>query len=133
MTMATLPVCAYTADDVLKNWQGHRRLTRKTIEAFPEDKLFTFSVGGMRPFGDLAAEFIGMAVPVAEGVATGKWEQFKGTKAASKAELLELWDAQTVALDEKFPNDSGASFWRGGYRVWAVDDAGNCHDSVCDR
>ena len=103
MTMATLPVCAYTADDVLKNWQGHRRLTRKTIEAFPEDKLFTFSVGGMRPFGDLAAEFIGMAVPVAEGVATGKWEQFKGTKAASKAELLELWDAQTVALDEKFP------------------------------
>ena len=36
--------------DLLHHWQGHRRLTRRVIEAFPEDKLFSFSVGGMPPF-----------------------------------------------------------------------------------
>ena len=41
---------------LLKHWQGHRRLTRRMIEAFPDDKLFTFTVGGMRPFGELASE-----------------------------------------------------------------------------
>ena len=38
------------AQELLKHWQGHRGLTRKTIEAFPDDKLFTYSIGGMRPF-----------------------------------------------------------------------------------
>jgi uncharacterized damage-inducible protein DinB len=105
MATATAPIEVLTADDVLQHWQGHRRLTRKTIEAFPEDKLFTFSVGGMRPFAELAWEFIRMAVPIAEGVATGKWEEkFSGDaqKPATKKALLDLWDAQTTALDEKF-------------------------------
>jgi uncharacterized damage-inducible protein DinB len=92
-----------TAEALLENWQGHRRLTRKTIEAFPEDKLFEFSVGGMRSFGQMALEIIGMGVPTVEGVATGKWASFHAGKPATKSELLELWDAQTVELDEKFP------------------------------
>ncbi|MEO5602227.1 MAG: hypothetical protein ABIR06_15005 [Cyclobacteriaceae bacterium] len=29
---------------LLKHWQGHRGLTRKVIEAFPEEKLFTYSL-----------------------------------------------------------------------------------------
>src|ERR1700750_3028660 len=66
-----------TAQELLEHWQGHRRLTRRVIEAFPEDKLFSFSVGGMRPFAELAWEFIRLAVPFAEGVATGKWQEFK--------------------------------------------------------
>lgn len=92
-----------TADTLLKNWQGHRCLTRRVIEAFPEDKLFTFSVGGMRPFADLAWEFIGMAIPIVDGVATGKWERFQGTKPATKDELLKVWDEQTEELQKKFP------------------------------
>src|SRR5258708_38783001 len=72
MATAVAEVSVVTASDLLKNWQGHRRLTRKVIEAFPEAKLFQVSVGGMRPFADLAWEFIRMAVPIAEGVATGK-------------------------------------------------------------
>jgi uncharacterized damage-inducible protein DinB len=92
-----------TTEQVLTNWQGHRRLTRKTIEAFPEDKLFQFSVGGMRPFSDLAWEFIRMAVPIVDGVATGKWEEYTEAKAETKSELLCLWDAQTAELEEKFP------------------------------
>ena len=37
-----------TAEQLLEHWQGHRRLTRRAIEAFPEDKLFSYSIGGMR-------------------------------------------------------------------------------------
>ncbi len=102
MTTATTSVSVVTAEDLLKQWQGHRRLTRRTIEAFPEDKLFEFSVGGMRPFSEMAWEFIRMAVPIVDGVSTGKWEEYKGEKPATKADLLRLWDVQTKALDEKF-------------------------------
>ena len=92
------------ASDLLKYWQGHRRLTRRVIEAFPEDKLFAFSVGGMRPFSELAWEFIRMAVPIAEGVATGKWQEFdfKGPTVTTKSALLSIWDEHTARLDEVF-------------------------------
>ena len=61
---------ALTSEALLPHWQGHRRLTRRIIEAFPEDKMYSFSLGGMRPFSDLAMEFISIAVPAARGVAT---------------------------------------------------------------
>lgn len=100
MNSALAEATVVTANDLLKNWQGHRRLTRRVIEAFPEDKLFTFSVGGMRPFSELAWEFIRMAVPIAEGVASGKWKEFDMSKAAvtTKSDLLRVWDEQTARL-----------------------------------
>jgi uncharacterized damage-inducible protein DinB len=104
MVTETTEINVLTADTLLKNWQGHRRLTRRVIEAFPEDKLFQFSVGGMRPFAEMAWEFIRMAVPIVDGVSNGKWEEFKGTKPGTKSELLRLWDAQTAELDAKFPS-----------------------------
>ena len=39
-----------TAEALLEHWQGHRRLTRKLIAAFPDDKLFTYSIGGDAAF-----------------------------------------------------------------------------------
>jgi uncharacterized damage-inducible protein DinB len=104
MATQTAEINVTTADSLLKTWQGHRRLTRRVTEAFPEDKLFEFSIGGMRPFADLAWEFIGMAIPIVDGVTTGEWKKFDGTKPSSKSELLAVWDAQTRALDAKFPN-----------------------------
>ncbi len=92
-----------TADALLQNWQGHRRLTRRTIEAFPDDKLFTFSIGGMRTFGQMAQEMTSMAIPVVEGVLTGKWGSYEQRKPETKTELLRLWDQQTEQLNEKFP------------------------------
>ncbi len=103
MATATAEIEVLTAEELLKHWQGHRRVTRKTIEAFPEDKLFQFSVGGMRTFSDLVWEFIGMAVPIVDGVATGKWERFEGAMPTSKSGLLKVWDEDTAALNEKFP------------------------------
>ncbi|MBC7928718.1 MAG: DinB family protein [Bryobacteraceae bacterium] len=99
----TTSVHLLTAEALLQNWQAHRRLTRKTIEAFPEDKLFQFSVGGMRTFGAMACEIIGMGVPIVEGVSTGKWVHFEDAKPETKSELLRLWDAQTEQLNEKVP------------------------------
>jgi hypothetical protein len=103
MATETTPVSILTAETLLNNWQGHRRVTRKTIDAFPEDKLFQFSVGGMRPFAEMAWEFIRMAVPIVDGVSTGKWEESKETRPSTKSELLRLWDEQTVLLNQKFP------------------------------
>lgn len=111
MISETISVNLVTADALLQNWQGHRRLTRKTIEAFPEDKLFKLSVGGMRTFGEMALELIGMAVPIVEGVSTGQWTAFEYGTPATKSELLRIWDAQTAELDEKFPKIPAARFW----------------------
>ena len=46
------------SEEFRTHWQGHRRVTRRVIEAFPEDKLFTYSVGGMRPFSELFLSII---------------------------------------------------------------------------
>jgi uncharacterized damage-inducible protein DinB len=96
----TAPLTIISPEALLAHWQGHRRLTRKMIEAFPEDKLFTYSVGGMRPFADLVYEFLGMAVPGVSGIATGKWQPWvDAKKVTSKEDLLGLWDQATDEIN----------------------------------
>lgn len=88
-----------SSNELFDHWQGHRRVTRRVIEAFPEDKLFGHSVGGMRPFADMVKEIMGMSATGVKGLATTNWEPRKeldyhaGTSnAGSKAELLATWD-----------------------------------------
>lgn len=88
-----------TPDAFLQHWQGHRALTRRVIVAFPEEKLFTFSVGGMRTFGQLASEMLNMALPMVRGVATGQWEPFATAELTTKSELLDRWDASTEEMN----------------------------------
>jgi uncharacterized damage-inducible protein DinB len=93
-----------SAENLLEHWQGHRRLTRRVIEAFPDDKLFTFSLGSMRPFSEMVIEFLKMAEPIAHGVATGNWVNKENLGSArTKAELLALWDDATIALNTIWP------------------------------
>lgn len=99
-----------TSQQFLESWQGHRALTRRVIDAFPDDKLFGYSIGGMRPFSAMAQEFIGMAVPTLNGVITSKWEQFAGAKATTKTELLRLWDDTTTQINKLFPRIPEARF-----------------------
>jgi uncharacterized damage-inducible protein DinB len=74
------------------------------IEAFPDDKLFTYSVGGMRPFAQLVQEFLGMGVPTLNGLATGKWEAYSEKAIpTTKKELLELWDKSTEEINTIWP------------------------------
>lgn len=92
-----------TPDGLLSHWQGHRRLTRRVIDAFPEDKLFSFSVGGMRPFGALAMEMVTMAVPMVRGAISGDWNASTSRDARPKSEVLRLWDENTDQLNELWP------------------------------
>ncbi len=91
-------------DQLLDHWQGHRRLTRRVIEAFPDDEAFTtFSIGGMRPFAEMVAELLSMAVPIARGVATGEWGDHRPSAPTSRADALERWDEATADLDAVWP------------------------------
>jgi len=97
-----------TPEALREHWQGHRRLTRRVIAAFPDEQLFTHSVGGMRSFGELAVEIVRMAVPSLHGAATGEWksmeEMFGGRPApTSRAALLAEWDETTAEIDRLWP------------------------------
>jgi hypothetical protein len=83
--------------------EPHRRLTRRVINAFPDDKLFSFSVGGMRPFGTLAMEMVMMAVPMVQGAVSGDWDASSSRDARPKPELLRLWDESTEQLNAMWP------------------------------
>lgn len=101
--METSKVSVLTSEVLLEHWLGHRRATRRVIEAFPEDKLFSFSVGSMRPFGEMVGEFLRMAEPIVSGVATGKWVSNPLEVPKTKAELLKLWDESTEAVRTIWP------------------------------
>jgi uncharacterized damage-inducible protein DinB len=90
-------------DQLLHHWQGHRRLTRRIIGAFPEDQLFSFSIGGMRTFGEMALELISMAAPTVKGVVSDQWENMRDRSARPRAELLRLWDESTKEIDARWP------------------------------
>jgi len=88
-----------TPEAVLEHWQGHRRLTRRLIEAFPDDQLFTFSLGGMRTFGELALEMLAMAAPMVQGVVDDTWDTSFSRDALPKEEILRRWDAATEQMN----------------------------------
>lgn len=112
-----------TPEQLLNHWQGHRRLTRRVIEAFPEKELFNYSVGGMRPFADLAKEMLGMAIPGLKGIVTRKWDKFSdASDALTKEALLAKWDDATNQINELWPqipegrfqeNDKAFGQWEG--------------------
>lgn len=74
-------------------------MTRRVIYAFPDDKLFSFSVGGMRPFGVLALEMITMATPMLRGAVSGEWATPGNRDPRPKQEILRLWDESTQQID----------------------------------
>ena len=93
-----------TADQLLEHWQGHRRVTRRVIDAFPEKEMFEYSIGGMRTFAKLVMEFIGMAGPTLIGVTTREWPQGdKTVPPSTKAELLKAWDETTARINQMWP------------------------------
>src|SRR5690606_21743506 len=89
-TTSTPSASILSPEALLEHWQGHRRLTRRVIEAFPEDELFSFTIGSMRTFGEIARELLAMAAPMACGVATGEWESYTAPEATSREALLRL-------------------------------------------
>ena len=90
-------------EEFLKHWLGHRDLTRRTIEKFPEEELFNYSIGGMRTFADLIKEIISIAVPGLNGIVNNKIESYNhNLELNSKKDLLEKWDIDTPILIDLF-------------------------------
>ncbi len=94
---------------LLEHWQGHRRLTRKVIAAFPEKNFFAFSVGGMRPFAVLAMEILDLTEFGITGIITGRYpsihdlphhENNHKKMPKTKADFLEKWDDVTAQLND---------------------------------
>jgi uncharacterized damage-inducible protein DinB len=104
-----------SAQDLLAHWLGHRALTRRVIDAFPEKELFNHSIGGMRTFAQMVMELLGIGAPGIKEIVTGETnklnEHFEGI--ARKEELLELWDKSTEEItnywaqipDERFSEE----------------------------
>lgn len=93
-----------TSEALREHFQGHRRLTRRVIEAFPEDRFLTFSLGGMRPFGEMVAELLAMATPLFEGIVSGEWGEYAPPDVRSREDALRLWDEATARIDELWPH-----------------------------
>lgn len=91
-----------TPTELLNHWQGHRSLTRRVIEAFPEKEFFEYSLGGMRPFAGLTKELLAIAVPGLRQIADGTTEELKEhmDHLKTKADFLKLWDESTVEINK---------------------------------
>ena len=98
-----------TPEALLQNWQGHRRLTRKVIQAFPETDFFSFSIGGMRPFAVLASEILDLTEHGVRGIVTGTYPDIHDLShhvdsqhlmPKTQAAFLEKWDEVTAILDK---------------------------------
>jgi uncharacterized damage-inducible protein DinB len=110
LTATSSTTLVVSPEQFLEHWQGHRALTRRVIAAFPDDKLFTHSIGGMRTFSSLAMEFLGMAVPTLHGVVTGEWKSYESPKAKTKDEILLQWDAATAEINRLWPTIPAGRF-----------------------
>ncbi|WP_199141664.1 DinB family protein [Pedobacter sp. ASV12] len=116
LTATESPVFA-SSNDILNQWLGHRRLTRRVIEAFPADQLFTHSIGGMRTFAEMIKEIIDISGPGVRGIATDNWDHTGNLdghviEAAdqNKEALLRLFDAGTAEIQTFLPQISTARF-----------------------
>lgn len=101
MTLTQTDDTTLAPDKLLDHWQGHRRLTRRVIEAFPEGRLFSFTAGGMRPFGLMALEVMGMAIPTVRGIVTGEWEwpDYEDGPRDKRA-LLAAWEEVSTRIEQ---------------------------------
>lgn len=105
-----------TPEQIRAHWQGHRKLTRRVIDAFPEKELYEFSIGGMRPFAQMAMELSLIAARGVNGFVADNWNDTSSeslsarvkdyTPPATKAELLQLWDDITAEIDRVWPQIS---------------------------
>lgn len=101
-----------SADQLLEHWQGHRNLTRRVIEVFPEKELFEFSVQGMRPFSTMIVELISIAGPALKGIVEQQITEFseEAFQPKTKEEILARWDAETEVINHYFNQISEEKF-----------------------
>ncbi len=111
----TMDQIVISPEQLLAHWQGHRGLTRRLIEAYPEEHFFSYTLGGMRPCSALVDEVLQMANQSMQGVISGEWPSFgEGSealpKATTKEQVLAQWDRVTEAINTYWPQIPPARF-----------------------
>jgi len=93
-----------TKEGLLRHWMGHRNLTRRVIEAFPEKEFFEFSIGGMRPFAQLSVELLSIGGPALKAIVNNEINTYDESSLSltSKEQVLQKWDEQTDVINEYF-------------------------------
>ena len=99
-----------TTEELINHWKGHRSITRKLIEVFPEKEFFEYSIGGMRPASQLIQEMLDVSGGGVREMAGGVAGEIAGhaVKATTKEEMLTVWDENTKELFDnlaKLPAD----------------------------
>lgn len=91
-------------DNLLRHWQGHRALTRRVIEAFPEKEFFEFSIGGMRTFAQLTSELLAIASPALKGIVERDEKPYVESmdNGTTKADYLRKWDEATEEINKNW-------------------------------
>ncbi len=91
-----------TQEELIAHWNGHRGLTRKVIEAFPEKEFFEYSIGGMRPASQLVQEMLDVSGGGVREMTGGDAGEIAGhtVQAKTKEEMLAIWDENTSELVE---------------------------------
>lgn len=91
---------AFLTTEWLDHYLGHRRLTRKTIDAFPEEAFFNYTIAGMRTPAAILGELLALGAPGLRQIATGNVEALnEHISFTSKAEVLRLWDEATEEIE----------------------------------
>jgi uncharacterized damage-inducible protein DinB len=101
-----------TSAQLLEHWQEHRRLTRRTILAFPENDFFEYSIGGMRSFAKLVSEMLDLAEYGIEGIVSGTWTPIyqlphhgnNKLPLDTKEAFLQKWDEVTQLINDSWSN-----------------------------
>ena len=101
-----------SGEQLLAHWQGHRHVTRRTIEAFPEQELYQFSIGGMRPFSEMVIELLNIGGQALKMMVENSTDKNGGEKiqATTKLEILAAWDEQTDVINSYFVSLSEERF-----------------------
>lgn len=99
-------------EELLRHWQGHRSLTRRVIEMFPEKDFFQFSIGGMRTFSQLATELLSIGAPAMKGIVNRDVQPYSEEvgQLTTKAQFLQKWDEDTLRIDEYWSRLSDDDF-----------------------
>jgi uncharacterized damage-inducible protein DinB len=123
-----------TLEQFYNHWQGHRRLTLRTIEAFPEDKLFSYKVDPMRTFGEIVKEILEVESSIIHGIYSGEWVwKPKYESVVSKRALLatleqlgqqtkEVWSKFTPERIQAVEKDAWGITWANRDRLFYMHD-----------
>lgn len=109
---ATQTATVINSAELLNHWQGHRKLTRRLIEAFPEKEFFEYSIGGMRTFSGFVQELLTIAVPGLRQIVVGTTDELNHEldHGNSKQTILNLWDQATEDINQYWGQISDERF-----------------------